>query len=91
MPENTPSSLRRATGIATALASPALLISPLALAQQGSESATQLAPIQVKAAQERSYNIQNSASEKFTAPLLDTAKSVQIIPQAVIRDQAATS
>lgn len=91
MPENTPSSLRRATGIATALASPALLISPLALAQQGSESATQLAPIQVKAAQERSYNVQNSASEKFTAPLLDTAKSVQIIPQEVIRDQAATS
>ncbi|KAF1052713.1 MAG: putative TonB-dependent receptor BfrD [Stenotrophomonas maltophilia] len=36
-----------------------------------------------------SYNVQKSASGKYTAPLLDTPKSVTVIPQQVIKDTGA--
>lgn len=35
--------------------------------------------------------MQEASQAKFTAPLVDTPKSVQIIPQAVMQDTAATS
>lgn len=38
-----------------------------------------------------SYKVDESASPKFTAPLLDTPKSVTIIPQELIQERAATS
>ena len=37
------------------------------------------------------YDVKESGSKKFTAPLLDTPKSVQVIPQEVIQNQAASS
>ncbi|QKZ06772.1 TonB-dependent receptor [Pseudomonas eucalypticola] len=42
-------------------------------------------------AQEPSYQVEKSASNKYTAPLTDTPRSVTVIPQQVIKDTAATS
>ncbi|SDP16885.1 TonB-dependent receptor [Pseudomonas jinjuensis] len=39
--------------------------------------------------QEETYNVQQSASKKYTAPLLETPKTVTVIPQQVIRDTGA--
>lgn len=80
--------------LATALTAPALLGLNNATAQNTSglppDSATELAPIQVKA-ESNHYNPTRSASQKFTAPLLNTAKSVQVIPAEIIQEQAASS
>ncbi|MCJ9712150.1 TonB-dependent receptor plug domain-containing protein, partial [Bordetella hinzii] len=78
-----------AGSLATAIVSPAFLMLPqAALAQQS--NVPQLAPVQVQGEAE-SFDVKESASSKFTAPLLDTAKTVQVIPQEVIESQAAAS
>lgn len=41
--------------------------------------------------EQSTYNVESSASNKFTAPLLDTAKSVNIISQSIISDTGSTS
>lgn len=35
------------------------------------------------------YNVEQSASKKYTAPLLDTPRSVTVVPQQVIKDTGA--
>src|SRR3546814_11751766 len=50
-----------------------------------------LSPVKVTGSVDNSYQAPEAAQAKFTAPLLDTPKTVQIIPQAVIQDSAATS
>lgn len=35
------------------------------------------------------YNVEKSASKKYTAPLLDTPRSVTVVPQQVIKDTGA--
>jgi catecholate siderophore receptor len=57
----------------------------------GSDAVTELAPVQVHGDTPASYDVKQSASQKFTAPLLDTPKSVQIIPQELMQNQAASS
>ncbi|MFA5487918.1 MAG: TonB-dependent siderophore receptor [Candidimonas sp.] len=75
-----------------AIATPSLFINAPAAAQTSSGSqATTLAPIEVWGSVNNAYDVKESASQKFTAPLVDTPKSVQIIPQEVIKDQAASS
>lgn len=84
--------LRIGGGFAVALATPTLFLSPCAMAQTtSSDKPSQLAPIEVKGEIRTDYDVKQSASQKFTAPLVDTPKSVQVIPRAVIQDQAATS
>lgn len=73
--------------LAVALASPALFIATQVSAQNA--PVTEMAPVQVEG--DSLYDVPVSSSTKFTAPLLDTPKSVQIIPQTVIQDTAATS
>lgn len=60
-------------------------------AQSSGQGATQLAPVQVQGEAYTPYDVKESGSKKFTAPLLDTPKSVQVIPQEVIQNQAASS
>ncbi|WP_177313575.1 TonB-dependent receptor plug domain-containing protein, partial [Burkholderia ubonensis] len=50
-----------------------------------------LAPIEIKGKAEHSYKADFSASAKFTAPLVDTPKSVTVIPQELIRNSGATT
>lgn len=44
-----------------------------------------LAPIEIQGKTEHSYKADFSASAKFTAPLVDTPKSVTVIPQELIQ------
>lgn len=38
-----------------------------------------------------SYKVEKPASQKYTAPLVDTPRSVTVVPQQVLKDTAATS
>ena len=59
-------------------------------ANQGS-SVLDLNSTTVLGDEEGSYNVQESASSKYTAPLRDTPKSVTVIPAQVIQDTGALS
>ena len=63
-----------------------------AVAQQAAPPA-QLPAISVEGQKpaEEGYKVDQSASPKFTAPLLETPKSVTIIPQELIQERGATS
>ncbi len=82
-----------AGSLATAIATPALFMTSFsAMAQKtGSDTVPELAPVQVHGEAPTSYDVKQSASQKFTAPLVDTPKSVQIIPQELMQNQAASS
>lgn len=80
-----------AGGLVTALATPGLLLLPQAAAQAQNTDPAQLSPIKVQGERPAPFLVKESASEKFTAPLLDTAKSVQVIPKELIQSQAAAT
>ncbi|MDE1195563.1 MAG: TonB-dependent receptor [Pseudomonas sp.] len=44
-----------------------------------------------EATESKDYKTEKSASQKYTAPLSDTPRSVTVIPQQVLKDTAATS
>ncbi len=75
--------------------SSAMALMPSAQAQTSNKetpaSATQLAPISVQGQSESSYKANESASPKFTAPLVDTPKSITVIPQEVIENTASST
>lgn len=65
-------------------------LSSSALAQGTNSDVTQLPSIQVQG-QSESYQTKQVQSHKFTAPLLDTPRTVTVIPEEVIVDRGATS
>src|SRR5690606_33117329 len=77
------------SSLALALATPGAFLPVGAHAQTTGEPAT-LSPVRVQGNQE-SYKTDEAPQTKFTAPLVDTPKSVQVIPQAIIQDTNATS
>ena len=77
------------TSLAAAIAVPALFISPYASAQSG-DGVTQLAPVRVEG-EGSSYQTTTVPSPKMTAPLLDTPRTVQVVPKQVIQDQSAST
>lgn len=80
------------SSLALALVGPGTFFTTSVQAQAATDNATTLAPVRVTGtATDNSYNVPDSAQTKFTAPLLDTPKTIQIIPKAVIQDSAATS
>ncbi|NYT85453.1 TonB-dependent receptor [Pollutimonas harenae] len=88
--KNLPPSAILGSSLALTLVSSSVFM-PLAHAQNTSEGATQLSPVTVTGTRPDTYQTQEASQTKFTAPLLDTPKTVQIVPQAVIEDTAATS
>lgn len=81
------------TALLGAVMGGALGLTPLAHAQSQDNVPT-MAPVTVTGQQESQSSYQAPAqleSPKFTAPLLDTPKTVTIVPEAVIRDRGATS
>lgn len=78
------------TSLAAAIAAPALFISPYAAAQSADSGVTQLAPVRVEG-EGSSYQTTTVPSPKMTAPLLDTPRTVQVVPKQVIQDQAAST
>jgi len=82
------------TALATAVIGGAMAISPLAHAQsaeppQQQNGVTTLAPIDVIG--QAPYQTNQASSPKFTAPLVDTPKTVTIIPEQLIQDRGAAS
>ncbi len=60
---------------------------------QGTQAPVQLPTVSVEGQTPAadSYKVENSASPKFTEPLLDTPRSITVIPRAVIDERGATS
>lgn len=87
--KNLPSHTLLGSSLALALASSGTFMP--AHAQNAPQSATMLSPVKVTGSVDNSYQAPEAAQAKFTAPLLDTPKTVQVIPQAVMQDSAATS
>lgn len=70
----------------------ALSAAALPAAAQTATTPAQLPAISVEGQKPADgYKVDESASPKFTAPLLDTPKSVTIIPQELIQERGATS
>ena len=44
-----------------------------------------------EAQDDTSYQVEKASSQKYTAPLVDTPRSVTVVPQQVLKDTAATS
>ncbi|WAG79984.1 TonB-dependent siderophore receptor [Metapseudomonas furukawaii] len=74
--------LASAIGLATASTA------GLALAEQG---ALELGSVNVDGKAEKSYKVEESASAKYTAPLLDTPQTITVVPKEVIQEQQALS
>lgn len=53
--------------------------------------AQELPDVDVREQREGSYTVRQSASDKFTAPLLDTPKTVTVITHELIEERGATS
>lgn len=87
-----PSASRTLLGssLALALAAPGTFLPTGAQAQTAGKPAT-LSPVTVQGDRGDNYKTDEASQAKFTAPLLDTPKSVQVIPQAIIQDTNATS
>lgn len=64
--------------------------STTALAQSAVTEVTELPSIQVQG-QLESYQTKKAQSHKFTAPLLDTPRTVTVVPEQVIQERGATS
>jgi catecholate siderophore receptor len=69
----------------------ALVAAALPAAGNAQESETSLPAMTVKATADTPYKADNAASTKFTAPLLDTPKTVTVITQEVLKQTNAAS
>ena len=87
---SSPSRTLLGSSLALALAAPGAFL-PVAAQAQASGSPATLSPVKVQGDRGEEYKVNEASQAKFTAPLLDTPKSVQVIPQAIIRDTNATS
>ncbi|WP_454056550.1 TonB-dependent receptor [Cupriavidus sp. Marseille-Q8015] len=79
--------------LATALAGPAAAMAMQAVAQEATAPGSALPRLQdvtVKGARD-AYMVDSAQSPKFTAPLLDTPKSVTVVPGEVIRQSESNS
>jgi catecholate siderophore receptor len=64
---------------------------PAATSSETTSSSIVLDPVTVVGDRPVGYKVDRSASDKFTAPLLDTPKTVTVIPEEVIEQRGATS
>lgn len=78
------------SSLAAAIAVPALFAGSCASAQSADAGVTQLSPVRVEG-EGSSYQTSTAQSPKMTAPLLDTPRTVQVVPKQVIQDQAAST
>ena len=93
IPVSSPRLLASAIGVAITASSAA----HMAQAAESTESKAQSNSISLGATTvtgeqtEQSYQVEKASSSKYTAPLIDTPRSVTVIPQQVLQDTAATS
>lgn len=69
----------------------ALFAAALPATAPAQESDSSLPAMTVTAEAESPYKVDRAASSKFTAPLLDTPKTLSVIPQEVLRESNAAS
>jgi catecholate siderophore receptor len=69
----------------------ASLSAPLFAHAQTTQQPEALPTVKVTADREVPYKTDASANSKYTAPLLDTPQSIQVIPEQVLREQNATN
>ena len=93
IPVSSPRLLASAIGVAITATSAA----HMAQAAESTESKTQSNSISLGATtvtgeqQAQSYQTEKGSSQKYTAPLVDTPRSITVIPAQVLQDTAATS
>ena len=94
IPVSSPRLLASAIGVAITATSAA----HMAQAAESTESKAQGNSISLGATtvtgeqqEQKSYQVEKASSQKYTAPLVDTPRSVTVIPQQVLQDTAATS
>lgn len=88
--QSIPSRTLLGSSLALALAAPGVFL-PATAHAQATDNPTVLSPVTVHGERADEYKVNEASQTKFTAPLLDTPKSVQVIPQAIIQDTNATS
>ncbi len=88
-PAATPSSTPKSTPPKTGKATPP--VKPQAAKPVTKDNSTTLNEVVVTAKPEGSYQTLNSANGKLSEPLLDAPQSIVIIPQALMKDQHASS
>ena len=79
-----PTGFRRST-LAIAIAA------ALPISSAYAEEIKELPTSQASAQTENSYKVDESSSAKYTQPLLDTAKTISVIPQSVMKDRNVDS
>src|SRR3546814_529639 len=64
---------------------------PATVLAQSQPTAQSLPTVQVTSDRESSFKVEEAASSKFTAPLVDTPKSITVVPVEVLRQTNATT
>ena len=93
IPVSSPRLLASAIGVAITATSAAHMVQAAESTDSKAQGSTlSLGATTVSGEQtEQSYQIEKADSPKYTAPLIDTPRSITIIPQQLIKDTAATS
>jgi len=82
----------RKHGVARAVPPLTAAATLMALSLPGAaQTAGSLPPVQIQDSAATEYKADNSANPKFTAPLVDTPQTVQVIREQVLREQGATT
>ncbi|WP_439854486.1 TonB-dependent receptor [Pseudomonas yamanorum] len=93
-PASSPRLLASAIGVAMSASSAAQLAQAAEdTEQKGERSSISLGATSITGQEQdsTSYQVEKASSQKYTAPLVDTPRSVTVVPQQVLKDTAATS
>ncbi|MHA6577737.1 TonB-dependent receptor [Pseudomonas yamanorum] len=93
-PASSPRLLASAIGVAISASSAAQLAQAAENTEQkGERNSISLGATSITGQEQdsTSYQVDKASSQKYTAPLVDTPRSVTVVPQQVLKDTAATS
>ena len=93
-PASSPRMLASAIGVALSASSAAHLAQAAEdTEQKGERNSISLGATSITGQEQdnTSYQVEKASSQKYTAPLVDTPRSVTVVPQQVLKDTAATS
>ena len=88
---SSPRLLASAIGVAITAGSAGHMVQAAEETQQktsGKAIALEATSITGEAQDQTSYKVENSSSKKYTAPLVNTPRSVTVVPQQVLKDLA---
>ncbi|MDP9029670.1 MAG: TonB-dependent receptor plug domain-containing protein, partial [Pseudomonadota bacterium] len=93
-PASSPRLLASAIGVAISASSAAQMAQAAEdTEQKGERNSISLGATSITGQEQdsTSYQVEKASSQKYTAPLVDTPRSVTVVPQQVLKDTAATS